>query len=140
MFTLHCLFLPTALLVTVDDTGTMNAGSFYTVTCTVTDTVADTTPTVVWLDPLGQQLPNSMFAGVVVQGPFTGGVITTAALVYNPLRASHAGDYTCSAHLEAAEMFNITESQIHAVNPSEAINEQQALLHITSFIPEVIVV
>ena len=100
----------------------MNAGSLYTVTCTVTDTIEDTSPTVAWLDPLGQELPNSV-SDVVVQGPITTATITTIALVYNPLRASHAGDYTCRAQLQVSEAVTFTESQINMIDPSEKSRE-----------------
>ena len=113
---MHALLIVLLVLIVVltPEGSTMDAGSSFTVTCTVTDTIDDVTPTVVWLDPSGEELPKG---DVMTDGPTVNGATTTLALVFNPLRASHQGDYTCRAEITASDAVMVIETQIQPINP-----------------------
>ena len=106
-------------MVALTAEGSTDAGSSYTVTCTVTDTIDEATPTVVWLDPSGQELPSS---AVSVDGPAMNGPNTTLVLLFNPLRASQEGDYICRAEIIVSENVTVVETQIQPVSPGRVYN------------------
>lgn len=94
--------------------GCTDVGCSFSVTCNVTDTINGVTPTVIWLDPSGQELPNS---DVSIDGPNVNGPTTILVLRFNPLRASQEGDYTCRAEIAVSETETVVETQIQPINP-----------------------
>ena len=73
------------------DEVTSIAGESYSLECSVTVTGSTDQPTIIWMDPMNNQI--------------TSGVVTTGSmstLTFNPLAASHAGTYTCRATLGSA--------------------------------------
>ena len=78
------------MLVSVTAGGNPTLGPQYTLTCNVTVTSGSGTPTVQWVGP-GSSTP------ITTGGDFTLTNTSTTAyiLTINPLRQSHAGQYTC---------------------------------------------
>ena len=75
----------------ITSSGTATARETYRLVCSVTVTGSTDAPTIIWLDPMNNQI--------------TSGVMTTGSmstLTFNPLAASHAGVYTCRATLGSA--------------------------------------
>ena len=68
-------------------TGVNTAGETYSLQCSVTVTGSTDQPTITWLDPMNSPVLSDMVTT-------TGNVKT---LMFSPLEASHAGNYTCSA-------------------------------------------
>ena len=80
-----------SLLVSVTAGGNPTLGQPYTLTCIVSATSGvNGTPTVQWMGP-GSSAP------VVTGGDFTVSSTSSYTLTINPLRQSHAGQYTCQA-------------------------------------------
>ena len=82
---------PPAITVDVSITplaGTVTAGESYSLECTVTVTGSNDRPTITWMDPMN----NMITSGAVTTG-------SMSTLTFNPLAASHAGTYTCTATL-----------------------------------------
>ena len=75
------------MLVSVSAGGNPILGQQYTLTCNVSVTSGSGTPTVQWVDP-GSSTP------MATGGDFT---VRNTTLTINPLRQSHAGQYTCQA-------------------------------------------
>ena len=65
-------------------------GQQYTLTCNVTVASGSGTPTVQWVGP-GSSAP------IATGGDFTVSSTAPYTLTINPLRQSHAGQYTCQA-------------------------------------------
>ena len=118
---MHVLLIIIVLTVALTAEGSMDAGSSFTVTCAVTDTIDDITPTVIWLDPSGEELLNSAVSDPAVNGPIENGATITLELLFNPLRASHQGDYTCRAEISESETVMVMETQIQPINPSRVL-------------------
>ena len=71
--------------------GNPTLGQQYTLTCNVSVASGVTgTPTVQWMGP-------SSSAPIVTGGDFTVSSTSSYTLTINPLRPSHAGQYTCQA-------------------------------------------
>ena len=78
------------MLVSVSAGGNPTLGQPYTLTCNVTVTSGSGTPTVEWVGP-GSSTP------MATGGDFTVSSTSPYTLTINPLRQSHAGQYTCQA-------------------------------------------
>ena len=91
---IKCIPLPfCAVLVSIITGGNPRLGQPYTLTCNVSATGGVTgTPTVQWVGP-GSPAP------IVTGGDFTVSSTSPYTLTINPLRQSHAGQYTCQANV-----------------------------------------
>ena len=78
------------MLVSVTAGRNPTLGQQYTLTCNVSATSGSGTPTVQWMGP-GSSTP------IVTGGDFTVSSTSPYTLTINPLRPSHAGQYTCQA-------------------------------------------
>ena len=78
------------MLASVTAGGNPTLGQQYTLTCNVTVASGLGTPTVQWMGP-GSSAP------IVTGGDFTVSSTSPYTLTINPLRQSHAGQYTCRA-------------------------------------------
>ena len=79
------------MLVSITAGGNPTLGQPYILTCNVTVASGVTgTPTVQWVGP-GSSAP------IVTGGDFTVSSTSSYTLTINPLRQSHAGQYTCRA-------------------------------------------
>ena len=79
------------VLVSITASGNPTLGQSYTLTCNVSVVSGVTgTPTVQWVGP-GSSAP------IVTGGDFTVSSTSPYTLTINPLRQSHAGQYTCQA-------------------------------------------
>ena len=103
------------VLVSITAGGNPTLGQQYTLTCNVNLASGVTgTPTVQWMGPV----------------PITGGDFTVSStspytLTINPLRQSHAGQYTCQATVggdtgTASVMVNITGWQLNTLHISQS--------------------
>ena len=95
-----CVFLlvpPNAIAASVSRSGTARAGSIYNLTCTVSKTVDGliNSPTVSWTTD-GEVIVSG--DGITV---FTMTINETSVstLVFDPLRTSHGGQYSCDGTL-----------------------------------------
>ena len=86
---MHSLTVDTSVSLT--PSGTAIAGQSYSLICSVTVTGSNDTPTITWLDPIDNQ---------ITTGVETTGKMST--LTFNPLAASHTGQYTCEVRLGGA--------------------------------------
>ena len=79
------------MLVSITAGGNPTLGQPYTLTCNVSVASGVTgTPSVQWVGP-GSSAP------IVTGGDFTVSSTSPYTLIINPLRQSHAGQYTCQA-------------------------------------------
>ena len=79
------------MLVSITAGGNPTLGQSYTLTCNVSVASGVTgTPTVLWVGP-GSSAP------IATGGDFTVSSTSPHTLIINPLRPSHAGQYTCQA-------------------------------------------
>ena len=93
----------------ITPSGTNTAGETYRLVCSVTVTGSTDTPTITWLDPMGNQVSPDMLN--------TTGSMST--LTFSPLSASHAGTYTCRGTVEG-----VMESEATTVS----VNSEYRLL------------
>ena len=95
------------------------AGMDYKLTCSVTsDTNLFSPPTLVWMysNGIGESIVDSG-NGTTVGQPVTGGAVTTLNLMFEPLRTSDGGMYTCMASITIPiAAVNITNSGVISVN------------------------
>ena len=92
---------PTA---SINPTGNNIAGERYSLVCSVT---APSQPTIIWLDNGGMAISSDSSRTVsATTGDSSNGYSST--LTFNPLSASHAGNYTCRAIVDG-EMVMDTE-------------------------------
>ena len=80
------------ITVSITASSTNTAGETYSLVCSATVTGSTDQPTITWLDPMNNPVPSEMVT--------TTGSVST--LTFNPLAASHAGTYKCSATVEGA--------------------------------------
>ena len=78
------------MLVSVTAGGNPTLGQQYTLTCNVSAASGSGTPTVQWVGP-------SSSTPIVTGGDFTVSSTSPYTITLNPLRPSHAGQYTCQA-------------------------------------------
>ena len=75
------------IIVSITTSGINAAGENYSLLCSATVVGSTDVPIITWLDSMNNTVPS----GIVT----TNG--STSTLVFNPLAASQAGTYTCSA-------------------------------------------
>ena len=97
--------MPAAPVVDIESTGTSTAGHMYTLNCTVTLLQPlRATPTIMWTDSSGAIIGNDN--EVTVSAPSSGVVI----LIFDPLLASHDGEYRCVAEVAIEDGLSLTNS------------------------------
>ena len=77
------------ITVSITASGINTAGETYSLECSATVSGSTGQPTITWLDSMNNPVSSEMFA--------TTGSMST--LTFNPLAASHTGNYTCRAAL-----------------------------------------
>ena len=88
--------LPTELVHTVNISGPSNplsSGGKYSVTCNVT---SDLSTSVWWLGPDNQEVDGTD-PSVNMIGPYTKNGTTTLVLLFDPIKTSHGGTYSCKS-------------------------------------------
>ena len=91
--------VPTLAISISDDGGPFVAGQSYNLTCTVTLENVAGAPTVEWLDPNSNPLPNS--SDITVESLPVNKSAYTTTLHFTTLRTSHGGQYSCQVTLGA---------------------------------------
>ena len=127
--------LPRPLVMISESMGSNIAGQEYQLLCTV-EVVEGLTfpPDVMWLDrnnvPINQQ-------DIAVGEPENIGNISTLTLTFNPLRTSHAEQYTCQANVIISEVaINVNNNDMFSVNVQSTLCLTfQFLLYKVSLIP-----
>ena len=90
-----------AITVSVNSVGIPTAGGSYTVTCTIMEEVVGLTnmPSLQWLDSSGQEIVDG--EGITVEQTHQNETTAILVLIFDPLRTSHGGEYTCQGILES---------------------------------------
>lgn len=87
--------------ISISESGNSTAGETYSLVCSV---LARSEPTITWLDQVETAVPSEMV--------ITTGIMST--LIFNPLVASHAGNYTCRAMVEGQTSNRIFTVHVNA--------------------------
>ena len=90
-----------AITVSVNSQGSTTAGGSYTLTCTIMEEVVGLTnmPSLQWLDSSGQEIVDG--EGITVEQTHQNETTTILVLIFDPVRTSHGGEYTCQGILES---------------------------------------
>ena len=97
--------MPAAPVVDIESTGTSTAGHMYTLNCTITLLQPlRATPTIMWTDSSGAIIESD--DNITVSTPSSGVVILT----FDPLVASHGGEYRCVAEVDIEDGLSLTNS------------------------------
>ncbi len=81
-------------MISVNSSGSSNAGEMLTLMCFVTRIANDIGNVLLqWLGPGGNQVAS--MGAVVVGSPLTSGAVTSLSLQFTTLFTSHGGEYTC---------------------------------------------
>ena len=91
---------PSISVLPITSSGTNTAGESYRLECSVTVTGSTDTPTITWLDD-GVEIPSTDPTRIVSMTTGSPGSYSST-LMFNPLRASDAGTYTCRTILGSA--------------------------------------
>ena len=96
------MFVELGIIITTNAIGSPNlqtGNGTYTLVCTVTEEEdINGVPTVNWIGPDAQTLETSSSDDITLTRQVSG-LTTMVSLHFNPLRASHGGEYTCRAVL-----------------------------------------
>ncbi len=85
--------------------GSATAGTDYSITCTVTE-IRLTTPSITWRSPGDMVISTDTDFTV---GPVTGSSPTySSVLMFNSLKTSQAGEYTCTAEVNSTTVVSST--------------------------------
>ena len=91
--------------VSITTSGANTAGETYSLVCSVTVIGLNDQPTITWLDSMNNTVPSEMVN--------TTGSMST--LTFNPLSASHAGNYTCRAAIATIATLRVSEEDTFTV-------------------------
>lgn len=85
----------------VNQTGKNVAGSLFTLTCIISETVSGLSamPTARWLDMARNNSELAVGNDVAVVSSLPSEEMATAVLTFNPLKASHGRNFTCSGDI-----------------------------------------
>ena len=87
--------------VSIAVSGTNTAGETYSLECSTTVTGSSSQPTITWLDGTGE-ISSSNSTRMVSTTDMNSNGSYSRTLTFNPLSASHAGTYMCTARVGGA--------------------------------------
>ncbi len=91
-------YIRAGLSVDITTSGSMATGSMdYSITCMVTVSGIIGTPSIIWMDPADTAISSG--SDFTVGGVTGSGPTYSSVLVFNYLKTSQAGEYTCNAVL-----------------------------------------
>ena len=89
-------YIAAVVMAEITASGTNTAGETYSLVCSVTVTGSTHPPNITWLDDGGGEITSDS-SRTVSATTSDGSNGYSSTLTFNPLSASHAGNYTCRA-------------------------------------------